>query len=428
MSEAGRAAADGRQSGGGRRSGDGRRSGGGPLTVVIAPDSFKGSLSSIEVGRALAAGWSRIRPDDRLVLAPLADGGEGTLLAIEEAGGWRRREAPAHDPLGRPMTGWWLESHDGRAAVMELAVTSGLSLVAPAERDARAATTQGTGDVLAAIIASGVRRVTLGLGGSATTDGGSGALRALGARFLDGAGRELPAGGAALADLARVDLDGLDPRLGSIDLRIASDVDNPLLGPRGAAAVYGPQKGLTPDDVSELDAALAVFADAMGRGPGPGGPARIREESQRRGAGAAGGTTFGLAAIAGRLRSFSIVPGIDVVIEETDLAAKLSTADLVITGEGRIDEQTGYGKTALGIARLASAAGVPCVAVGGGVTTTGIATLALLGTVVVPVVEAPMTVEQAVALGPAPVERCAERIAGLVSIGLGFGSRPKGRR
>jgi glycerate kinase len=227
--------------------------------------------------------------------------------------------------------------------------------------------------------------------------------------------------------VARIDLDGLDPRLAEVELRIASDVDNPLLGPRGAAAVYGPQKGASPDQVRRLDAALAAYAEvlglALGRDLGPAGAAHVREERERPGSGAAGGTTFGLAAIAGRLRTFSIVPGIDVVIEETDLAGKLRTADLVITGEGRIDEQTGYGKTALGIARLARAAGILCVAVGGGVTTTGMDALRPLGTVVVPVIEAPMTVEQAMATGMAPVERCGERIASLVSIGLSLAAR-----
>ncbi len=270
--------------------------------------------------------------------------------------------------------------------------------------------------------------MTLGLGGSATSDGGSGILRALGARFTDAAGAELPPGGAALARIAQVDLAGLDPRLSELELRIASDVDNPLLGLRGAAAVYGPQKGFTPAQVLEVDAALAVFADALGRALGPDGPARIGDQRERRGAGAAGGTTFGLAAIAGRMRGFSIVPGIDVVIEETDLASKVQAADLVITGEGRIDEQTAYGKTALGIARLANDSGVPCIAVGGGVTATGIEALAAFGAIVMPVVEAPMTVEAAIALGGAPLERCGERVAGLVSIGLGIESAREGGR
>ncbi|HVA87453.1 MAG TPA: glycerate kinase [Candidatus Saccharimonadales bacterium] len=396
-----------------------------PLTVLIAPDSFKGSLSSIEVASALAAGWERVRPNDRVLLAPLADGGEGTLEVIEATGGWVRREADAHDPLGLPVCGWWLESPDGRQAVMELAITSGLSLVPRERRDALSASTLGTGEVLRAALDTGVRRITLGLGGSATTDGGSGILCALGARLLDERDQPIGPGGAELERLARADLSGLDPRLGDLDLRIASDVDNPLLGPRGAAAVYGPQKGASPLDVERLDAALGRYADRLADALEPGGHGHVDRERARAGAGAAGGTTFGLAAISSRLRSFDIVPGIDVVIEETDLDARLRSADLVLTGEGRIDEQTGYGKTALGIARRARAAGLPCVAIGGGVAAAGIDALRPLGAVVVPVVETPMTVHEAMALGRGPVERCGERIAALVSIGLSIGRAPR---
>jgi len=399
-----------------------------PLTVVIAPDSFKGSLSSIEVARALADGWRRVRPFDEIVPAPLADGGEGTLLAIETAGGWTRRDAPAHDPLGREIVGHWLQSTDGGRGFIELAVASGLSRLEPAERDALRASSLGTGEILRAALDAGVRRLTLGLGGSATTDGGSGILRALGVRLLDVDGQLLPAGGAALAGLRRVDLSGLDPRLAEVDLRIASDVDNPLLGPRGAAATYGPQKGASPSQVAELDAALAVFAERMAEAAesiGSGGRSRVATERDRPGAGAAGGTTFGLACLAGRLRSFAIVAGIDVVTEETDLAGKLRRADIVITGEGRIDEQTGFGKTAMGVARRAAEAGVPCVAVGGGVAPAGIEALRPWNAIVVPVVEAPMTVAQAMAAGAEPVVRCGERIARLVSAGLDLAARAR---
>jgi glycerate 2-kinase len=368
------------------------------VRVLIAPDSFKGSLTSVAVARALAVGWARARPGDEIRLAPLADGGEGTLVAIEAAGGWRWREAPALDPLGHPVRARWLARADGQAAVIEMAAASGLSLVPAGERDATRATSHGTGDVLRAVLDDGIREIALGIGGSATTDGGAGILRALGATVTD--------------DLAAVDLSGLDPRLAETRLRIACDVSNPLLGPAGAAATYGPQKGATLHDVRALDARLARFADALER-------ATDRRERETPGAGAAGGVGFGLLCLAGRFASLTLRPGVDLVMAAAGFAAALETVDLVITGEGRIDEQTAFGKTALGVARRAQAAGVPCIAVGGGVTPGGIEALATVGAIAVPVTEAPQTVEAAMAAGAAPVERCGERLARLVSLGVG---------
>jgi len=364
-----------------------------PLTVLFAPDSFKGSLTSVEVARALADGWARARPDDTLLLSPLADGGEGTLVAIEAAGGWEWREAAAHDPIGRPIKAAWLQSADGERAIVELAAASGLSRLTTAERDPLGATTRGTGEVLRAAIDAGARSITLGIGGSATNDGGAGILEALGAE-IDG---------------VRADVSRVDPRLSHITMQIACDVTNPLLGPRGAAATYGPQKGATPDQVAELDRRLGRYADALER-------ASARSERDTPGAGAAGGTGFGLLCLRDRFASLELVPGIDVVMAAADFDGKVAQADVVITGEGRIDEQTAFGKTALGVARRATDAGVPCVAVGGGVTPEGIAALAPLGVVVVPVTERPQTVEEAMAAGTAPVERCGERIARLVGV------------
>ena len=363
------------------------------LTVVIAPDSFKGSLTSVEVAEALAEGWGRARPTDTVLLAPLADGGEGTLVAIEAAGGWAWREARVTDPIGRPIVARWLRSEDGLRAVVELAAASGLSRLAPEERDPHGATTLGTGELLRAAIDEGVRTITLGIGGSATNDGGVGILRALGGSVTE----------------AAIDLAGLDPRLGEVDLRIACDVSNPLLGPMGAAATYGPQKGATKDDVTALDAALARYADALEG-------ATARRERETPGAGAAGGVGFGLLSLRDRFRSLELVPGVDVLMEETDLDGKLARADLVITGEGRIDAQTAFGKTALGVARRAHAHGLPSIAVGGGVVPEGAAALAALGCVAVPVVERPQSVEEAMSAGPEPLIRCAERIGRLVGL------------
>jgi glycerate kinase len=366
-----------------------------PMHVLVAPDSFKGSLTSVEVARAIADGWHRARPGDEIRLAPLADGGEGTLVAIEAAGGWHWREADAIDPLARPIRASWLARSDGGAAVVEMATASGLSRVAPDERDAARATSHGTGDLLRAVLDAGIRDIALGIGGSATTDGGAGLLRALGATVSD--------------DLESVDLAGLDPRLAETRLRIACDVTNPLLGPSGTAATYGPQKGATPDAVIALDARCARFADALES-------ATRRRERDTPGAGAAGGVGFALLSLAGRFASLKLLPGVDLVMEEAGFDRALAEADLVITGEGRIDAQTAFGKTALGVARRAQAATKPCIAVGGGVTPEGIAALAAVGAIAVPVSEAPQTVEQAMAAGAGPLERCGERIARLVSL------------
>ena len=365
------------------------------MKVLIAPDSFKGSLTSVAVAQALARGWLRARPDDAVRIAPLADGGEGTLVSVEAAGGWQWRDADAHDPLGRPIRARWLARDDGRAAFVEMATASGLSLLTAGERDAARATSEGTGDVLRAVLDAGIRDISLGIGGSATTDGGAGLLRALGARVAD--------------DLTSVDLAGLDPRLAETRLRIACDVTNPLLGERGAAATYGPQKGATPDDVAVLDARLAVWADALEAATG-------RRQRDTPGAGAAGGVGFGLLCLGDRFVSLSLEPGIDLVMSVAGFNDALASADLVITGEGRIDAQTAFGKTALGVAQRARATGTPCLAVGGGVTPEGIAALASVGAVAVPVAETPQSIEDAMAAGPAPLARCGERIARLVFV------------
>jgi glycerate kinase len=380
--------------------------------VLVAPDSYKGSLTSVAVARALGDGWSRGRPHDEVSLGPLADGGEGTLDAIAAAGGWASLPAAARDPLMRPIDARFLRR--GARAVVELAVASGLSRVAPEERDADAATTFGTGQVLAAAIGLGCTDIVLGLGGSATTDGGAGLLVALGARLLDGDGEPLPMGGASLARLEVIDLDEVSPLLAQVRLTVASDVSNPLLGELGAAAVYGPQKGLDEAGVARLDAALGRYADLLEAAVG-------RSVRDVPGAGAAGGTTAALLAIADRFAAFEIRPGIDVVMELTDFDERLAASDLVLTGEGRVDAQTAFGKTALGVARRARDAGVACVCVGGSVTPEGAQALLEVGAVSLPVIEGPMSVEAAMAAGPAPIERAAERLARIWGLAMDGG-------
>ena len=375
-----------------------------PLSVLIAPDSFKGSLSAVEVAEALAAGWHRARPDDTVELAPLADGGEGTIDAIAAGGGWVWQATEVADPLGRPVQARWLLSSDGRTAALEMAEASGLWRVAESERDPMAATTLGTGQLLRAAAAAGVERIILGIGGSATTDGGRGAVMAMGGHPIG----NVPAEGAGA--LAAWDLSGIPASFRRVRLEVACDVSNPLLGPQGAAAIYGPQKGATPEQVQQLDARNAAWADRLEAAGG-------RPERNTPGAGAAGGLGFALLSLQDRFASFALRPGVDLVMEATGFAVKLARADLVITGEGRIDHSTAFGKTAQGVARRAAAAGVACVAVGGGVTSQGADALRPLGAIVVPVIQAPMSVDAAIALGTAPVEAAGERIADLVGIG-----------
>lgn len=386
----------------------------GPLRVLVTPDSFKGTFSSVAVVQALAEGWQRVRPEDEADLLPLADGGEGTLDAVEASGGWLRLPAAARDPLMRPLSASFLRR--GEWALVELASASGLSRLRPEGRDALAASTFGTGQVLAAAIGLGCRDIVLGLGGSATTDGGSGLLAALGARFLDAAGVELPAGGAALADLASVDLSGMPDVLADVRLTVASDVTNPLLGELGAAATYGPQKGANEADVARLDVALARYADVMEAATGTSLRASV-------GSGAAGGTTFGLAAVADRFAAFDVRPGVDVVMELTGFAERLDGAQVVVTGEGRVDAQTAYGKTAMGVAQRARSVGVPVICVGGGVTSDGAALMAGLGAVTVAVSERPVSLDEAVAAGAEPIRRAGERAARLLDEGVVPGGR-----
>jgi glycerate kinase len=323
------------------------------MKIVIAPDSFKESLSAPQVAEAIAAGWATVYPQAELCLRPMADGGEGTVDAVLAATGGERRELDVSGPLGAPVTAHW-GWLDGATAVIEMAAASGLHWVPRDQRDATIASSRGTGELIRAALDAGAERIILGLGGSATNDGGAGLLQALGVRFLDSAGRELAPGGAALAQLEQLDLTGLDPRLLAVQVEVAADVDNPLCGEKGASAIFGPQKGATPAQVEQLDAALSrlawVVAGTLGE-----------DFSQFPGVGAAGGLGFAAKAfLRARFR-----PGIELVAELSELADALRGADLVITGEGRLDAQSLHGKTPVGVARQAQAAGVPVIALAG---------------------------------------------------------------
>jgi glycerate kinase len=326
------------------------------MRVLICPDKFAGTLGAPEVADAVAAGWAERAPGDELVRRPLADGGPGFVEVLASALGGRRRPVTATDPLGRPTPAEVLVT-DGGTAYVESAMACGLHLLDPGERDPKRTTSYGLGLLLTAAVEAGSRRVVVGLGGSATSDAGAGMLAALGAVPLDEAGMALPYGGAALTAVDR--LDG-SPRLRGAELVAATDVDNPLVGPHGAAHVFGPQKGASREDVLLLDAALERFAGVLERDLETCPPGL----AQRPGAGAAGGLGAAILALGGRCES-----GIGLVSSLIGLDAALDAADLVITGEGSFDHQSLRGKVVAGVAAAARDRGKPCVVVAGRVTT-----------------------------------------------------------
>ncbi|WP_122869723.1 glycerate kinase [Pseudomonas viridiflava] len=324
------------------------------MKIVIAPDSFKDSLSAQAVADAIASGLAEVWPDAELVKCPMADGGEGTVEAVLDACEGQWMSAQVSGPLGDSVAAQWGWLAQSRTAIIEMAMASGLQLLTLKQRDACLTSTEGTGQLISAALDAGAQRVILAIGGSATNDGGSGMLSALGARFLDRNDQPLPRGGRALTDLARIDLSDLDPRLANVRVEIAADVDNPLCGPTGASHIFGPQKGASPDQVLALDAALAHFADHSALTLG-------RDLRDSPGSGAAGGMGF----TAKAYLNASFRAGIEVVADLTGLEQALVGADLVITGEGRFDAQTLRGKTPLGVARVAQRQRVPVIVLAG---------------------------------------------------------------
>lgn len=323
------------------------------MRIVIAPQEYKGTLTAPEAAAAMAEGARRALPDAELTIIPLADGGPGTVEAIVGAASGSIRLARVQGPMLTPVDAAW-GMLDDETAVIEMASAAGLVLVPEAERDPRVASTYGVGELVRAALDAGCRQIIVGLGGSATNDGGAGMAQALGVRLLDAEQRELPPGGAALARLDRIEASGLDSRVAAVNVLGATDVRNPLCGPEGASVVYGPQKGASPEIARELDAALRHYAEVIERD-------LALSVTDVPGAGAAGGLGAGLIAF---LRA-SIRPGIDVIAEAVRLPQRIRGADVVLTGEGRLDGQTAFGKTVAGVARLAVAEGVPVIAVPG---------------------------------------------------------------
>jgi glycerate kinase len=321
--------------------------------VLVAADKFKGSLTAVKVAEHVTAGLRRVVPGVRVEALPVADGGDGTVDAAVAAG-FERREVRVAGPLGEQVTAAF--ALRGSTAVVEMAQASGLQRLPEGVLAPLTASTYGSGELLRAALDAGATTIVFGVGGSATTDGGAGMLAALGARFLTADGTPVPPGGGGLAGLARADLSGLDPRLDSVELILAGDVDNPLTGPKGAPAVYGPQKGASPDDVERLDAALTHYVKVLEEAVGP----RAARYALSPGAGAAGGIGYGALLLGARFRA-----GIEIMLEVLGFAPALQRCSLVITGEGSLDEQTLHGKAPAGVAAAARAAGREVVAVCG---------------------------------------------------------------
>ncbi|NVD71782.1 glycerate kinase [Duganella sp. BJB1802] len=376
------------------------------MKIVIAPDSFKESLTAMAVANEIEAGFREFFPDAQYVKLPVADGGEGTVQAMIDASGGRRVALTVSGPLGEPVDAFYGLMGDGATAVIEMAAASGLELVPAARRDPLRTSSFGTGELIRDALDAGARRFVLGVGGSATNDGGAGMVQALGGRLLDEAGNELPPGGGALDRLRHIDLSGLDARIKDSVFDIACDVSNPLVGPQGASHIFGPQKGATPAMVEQLDANLRHYADVIARELG-------QQVADVPGAGAGGGIGAAmLVFLGGRLR-----PGSEIVTAAVGLDAAVADADLVITGEGRIDSQSIHGKTPIGVARVAQRHGKPVIAIAGSLAP-GAAIVHQHGIqAVFGAVSRPCTVEQALAEAAWNVRSAARNIAAVLSLG-----------
>ncbi|WNL38470.1 glycerate kinase [Halomonas sp. PAMB 3232] len=377
------------------------------MNVVLCPDSFKDALGADAAAHAMAEGVKRACPTAAVHPCPLADGGEGSLEALISATGAERRECTVQDALGRARLARWGWLARERTAFIELAEASGLQHLSRAERSALHTSTFGVGELFRAALDAGAEKALLLLGGSATNDAGAGMLQALGATLKDREDNALAPGGAALFELETLDLSGLDPRLAGLTVEAAVDVDNPLLGERGASAVFGPQKGATPDDVAALDAALARFADVSAQALGD----DLRELA---GAGAAGGMGFAAASFLGA----TLKPGIEIIMRQANLPALIEQADLVITGEGRLDGQSLAGKTPIGVARAAKRLGKPVVVLAGSLGDGWQACFDEGVTAAFALADGPMSLEEAL---PRTAELLSARCEGVVRL---FQNRP----
>jgi glycerate 2-kinase len=381
------------------------------VKIVVAPQGLKGSLDAPAVGAAIARGIAAVLPKAEVLLVPVADGGEGTVRALVAATGGELRRAAVSGPLGEPVAAEYgvlgqREADATRTAVIEMAAASGLPLLSPSARDPLRASTRGTGELLLAALDAGCTRVIMGIGGSATNDGGAGMAQALGVRLLDAEGADLPPGGAALARLARIDINGLDRRLAATSIRVACDVSNPLVGPEGASAVYGPQKGASPEAVRVLDAALAHYADIVRRDL----HVDVRDVP---GAGAAGGLGAGLLAFT----HATLEPGARLVLDTLDFAANLAGASLVISAEGQLDRQTAYGKSVGAVVAAAHAHGAITLVLAGRVAMDDTELRALGIDAAIPLADGPLSLEESMARAAELVTSATARALRLLVLG-----------
>ena len=375
------------------------------MRVVVAPDSYKGSVSAIGVAEAMERGILKVFPNMEVCKIPIADGGEGTVEALVTATQGELRFTEVQGPLGERLKACWGILGDGRTAVIEMAAASGLPLVPKDKRNPLLTTTYGTGELVRSALDAGLRRIILGIGGSATNDGGIGMARALGAKFLSKEGTELPPGGGSLIHLTKIDLAGLDPRLQETEITVACDVDNPLCGARGASAVFGPQKGATPEVVRELDEALMHFAQCAASATG-------RDVAKLPGAGAAGGLGAGLMFFTpARLK-----PGVEIVLEAVNFAEVVKEAVFVITGEGRTDFQTAFGKAPVGVAKVAKQFGVPVFCISGGLGDGADDVLEQGIDATMSICSAPMSLEECMKSGDSLIEEAAARLCRILRV------------
>ncbi len=380
------------------------------MNIVLAVDSFKGSCSAIEVAEHLEEGILRVLPQAQVQKIPVADGGEGTVQALLYAVGGTLRQKTVTGPMGSPVAAEYGVLDNG-VAVIEMASASGLPLVPAGERNPLVSTTYGTGELIRQVLDEGYHKLVIGIGGSATNDAGVGMAQALGASFLDGQGQELPFGGGALDRLAQVDLTNMDPRLKDCQITVACDVSNPLCGPTGASRIYGPQKGATEEMIQQLDQNLRHFADVVE-------PALGLSFREIPGAGAAGGLGAALLAFCGA----TIKSGIDTVLDAVQLEQRVAQADLVITGEGRIDGQSVFGKVPVGVAtRSKKVKPLPVIAVVGGIGPGAEATYDYGIDAILSTVNGPMSLEQAMEQAPSLLAQAGERVIRLIRCGAALG-------
>ena len=377
------------------------------MKIVIAPDSFKGSLTALQVAEAIEVGLRRALPDAAIEKIPMADGGEGTVQSLVDATGGQILTAQVLDPLGNSINAQYGVLGDGVTAVIEMAAASGLTLVPEDKRDPRVTTTYGTGELIRAALSHGCRKLIIGIGGSATNDGGAGMAQALGARLLTASGDQIEPGGGSLAVLDSVDLSELDPRIAETETVVACDVNNPLTGKQGASHVYGPQKGATPEMIEVLDANLAHFDKTVQRD-------LSKSVGNVPGAGAAGGLGAGLMAFL----DASLKSGIDIVTEATQLSDRFAGADLVITGEGQINFQTVFGKTPVGVAKVAKTHNIPVIAIAGSITDDSNGVYDAGIDAMIDIVPEPMSLEKAIKNATPLIETAAERAGRMVATGM----------